>query len=333
VGKPSARVTVGTSYETLALLYRHVQADHGLTALAESWSDTAPPEELRPMADRFFRGDIALGMNLIPLAHANGWHTLADLIAGVGRTAPDELVATLLRSPDATAAEHQQRDREVIRLLDGAGDRGPLLAALNDERFDTSTVAAVLDAPTVAARELARLLDGYHHVVANRDLRGPLDEEAKAAEALLEGRSLTDAARTLFPQWRFHDLAVFESVVLIPSLAIAPFLSARLTQAKQALIVYPAHARDQSPLPELVAALKALAHRQRLEILRIAGQAPITGHALARALGLTEATVHHHTSLLRSAGLITSNRDTHRVYLTAVPGVLDRLFDELRRAT
>ncbi|WP_166680193.1 winged helix-turn-helix domain-containing protein [Kribbella sp. VKM Ac-2566] len=69
-----------------------------------------------------------------------------------------------------------------------------------------------------------------------------------------------------------------------------------------------------------------------MEILRLASQAPITGHALARALGLTEATVHHHTSLLRAAGLITSHRDTHRVYLTAVPGALDRLFDELRRA-
>lgn len=337
MGGRRASVTIGTSYEALVLLYRQIQADHGLTALSDEWSDLALPPELRPAASWFFRGDIALGMNLIPLAHANGWHALADLVAGVGRTDAGVLAATMLRSPDATVTEHRRRDREVARILAGNGSREPLLATLHDERFDTSAAEALLDDPVGAARELTRLIAGYRGVVADRDLHTPLASAAAAAEALMTAHSLDDVARRLFPQWKFHELTAFESVVLIPSPALAPFLSVRLTPTKQALIVYPvqpdAQPGDQPSITEIVAALKALAHPQRLEILRITGQAPITGHALAQALGLTEATVHHHTSLLRAAGLLTSNRDTNRVYLTAVPGALEQLFQRTQRTT
>jgi ArsR family transcriptional regulator len=337
MGASRASVNIGTSYETLVLLYRQIQADHGLTPLGDDWASLTLPASLRPAASWFFRGDIALGMNLVPFAHANHWHTVDELVAGVGQTAPGLLAATMLRSPDATAAEHQRRDRQVARIIAGNGPDEELLATLRDERFDTSAATALLDDPDGAASELVQLLDGYRGVVAGYDLRSPLEAAVDGAETLLATQSLDDAARQLFPQWTFHDLAAFKSVVLIPSLAIAPFLSVRLTPHKQALIVYPLQSRpgaaDQPSVAEIVAALKALAHPQRLEILRITGQAPITGHTLARALGLTEATVHHHTTLLRTAGLLTSNRDTNRVYLTAVPGALERLYQQLRRAT
>jgi ArsR family transcriptional regulator, arsenate/arsenite/antimonite-responsive transcriptional repressor len=328
-----AKVVVGTGYEALALLYRHIQADHGLPGLDSAWADVALPDELRGSADWFFRGDIALGMNLIPFAVTHGWHSLNDLIGGIKATDPHELVTAMLRSPDATPAEHRKRDREVTRALTDEGAGEPLLAALHNERFDVSAAEALLAAPTRAARDLIRLLAEYRAVLAGRDLEGPLTQAATAARALLKKHSLEDAVGQLFPQSRFAGLSNFDSVVLIPSLAITPFLSARLTTGKGALILYPVRAENEPPRADVVAALKALAHPQRLEILRITNRAPVTGHALARTIGLTEATVHHHTSLLRTAGLITSNRDTNRVYFTAVPGSLDTLFESLRRIT
>lgn len=53
---------------------------------------------------------------------------------------------------------------------------------------------------------------------------------------------------------------------------------------------------------------------------------PATGHTLAQTLSLTGATIHHHTSRLRAAGLLTSTRAANRVYHTSRPQLLDRLF-------
>jgi DNA-binding transcriptional ArsR family regulator len=333
VGRPRARVVSGTAYETLALLYRLIQADHGLTALDESWAGLALPQELRPAADWFFRGDIALGMNVVPLACDRRWHTIEHLVAGVERIDPAVLAAAMLRSPDATTAERGRRDREVAGIVAGERSPGSLLGALEDERFDVSAAEMVLRDPPGAWRELARLLGGYSRVVSHQELDRPLLEAGKAARSLLDELSLDDAARRMFPQWRFQDLASFDAVVMIPSRAIAPFLSVRLETPRRALVLFPVQSGDGPTVADLVSALKAVAHPQRIEILRITGEGPITGQALAQQLGLTEATVHHHTSLLRAAGLITSNRDAHRVYLAADPERLDQLLHHVRRAT
>ncbi|WP_433334729.1 ArsR/SmtB family transcription factor [Spirillospora sp. CA-294931] len=317
-----ASVVTGTAFEALVLLYRHVQAEHGLSAAPEP----KVPPALLPLADRFFRGDIALGMNVVPLAHTHGWHTLADLTAGLDAYAPDQLAKAMLRAPDATAADHARRENEVGRVLAGEAPREPLLAALNRELFDTSAVEALLDDPTTAAREFTTLIRRYAQSVTADDLHEPLlADAATEIRALLDESPLDTAARRLFPQLRFHRLDDFDSVVLIPSAAIAPFLSTRVTAPDQALIVFPVPSGEA----DLVAALKALAHPLRLQILRIADRAPITGHDLARTLGVTEATVHHHTSLLRAAGLITSTREAHRVNLQAVPNALPHLFTHL----
>ncbi|MEV0391291.1 metalloregulator ArsR/SmtB family transcription factor [Nonomuraea sp. NPDC050643] len=331
MGRADASVTTGTAYEALVLLYRHTQARHGLTALAEAWSGTAIPAELQPAADRFFGGDIALGMNVIPFAQAHGLHSLAELIAGLGRTPPVVLAQAMLRSPDATPAEHGRREDEVARVLAGRARPRRLLGELAGERFDTAAAESLLADPAGAAAGFTALLDGYRQVISGHDLLAPQLAAAGTAQALLDALPLDDVARQLFPPWRFAELDAFAKVVLIPSPAIAPFLSARLTSGDTALLVYPVQPHDQTPLADLAAALKALAHPQRLTILRMITLAPITGHALAGALGLTEATVHHHTSLLRAAGLVTSTREAHRVYFTAAPDALDDLFAAIHR--
>src|SRR6266511_6440604 len=101
----SSRVSLfaATSSELLTLLYRHIQTDYGLPALAEPWTRLVLPTSLRPAADWFFRGDIALGMNIIPLAHERGWHDVARLLAGINGADPHELASAMLRPPDATS--------------------------------------------------------------------------------------------------------------------------------------------------------------------------------------------------------------------------------------
>jgi hypothetical protein len=57
---------------------------------------------------------------------------MTDLIAGIDQTAPDVLAATMVRSPDATAAERRQRDREAARVLAGRSPREPLFTAIGE---------------------------------------------------------------------------------------------------------------------------------------------------------------------------------------------------------
>jgi DNA-binding transcriptional ArsR family regulator len=322
----------GTGYELLILLYRQIQEDYGLPAL-ELRADLAMPRELRPAADRYFRGDIALGMNLIPVAQERGWHSAADLVAGLTAADPRELAVAMLRPPDARPAECRRRDHEVITALSGSNPRTALLAALEAERFDATAAAELLDDPDGSVRVFTELVARYSRMLDPHEhtLRAPLVAEAKWAQARLADAGLDEAATRLFPQWHFHDLTTFASVTLIPSVAIAPFLSARIVAGQQASIVFPVSLDPPPPLESLAAGLKAIAHPQRLEILRLAAASPITGQELARALGLTEATVHHHTSLLRAAGLLTSNRNAHRVYHTARTDALDALLDNSRR--
>jgi DNA-binding transcriptional ArsR family regulator len=329
----SSRVSLfaATSSELLTLLYRHIQTDYGLPALAEPWTRLAFPTSLRPAADWFFRGDIALGMNVIPLAYERGWRNAGDLAAGIGSVAPDDLARTMLRPPDTTVAGRRRRDHEVTAALAAPASEGPrtsLLAQTHAERFDTSAVKALLDDPDNAAQAFTRLVGEYAQAISvhEDELRGPLLAAASQAETLLAELPVDQAARRLFPQWQVHDLAKFDRVVLIPSHAIAPFLSARFTANHQALIVYPVGTAGHPPVTELATALRAIAHPLRLEILRLATAVPVTGQELAGMLAVTEPTVHHHTTLLRAAGLLASSRDAHRVYHEAVPAALDALF-------
>jgi ArsR family transcriptional regulator len=74
-----------------------------------------------------------------------------------------------------------------------------------------------------------------------------------------------------------------------------------------------------------------LGNVQRLNILRNIATLPATGQDLAELLGLSEATTHHHTSALRGAGLISSERDGIRVYHHASKERLSDLLDDVRR--
>jgi len=330
--RPNVSVDVGVSYELLVLLYRQTQAAHELPAMTAISDHLVLPARLRPTADWFFRGDIALGMNIIPLAHERGWHDVARLLAGINGADPHELARAMLRPPDATSAERRRREVRAGSALGDVQQSGSLLAEFEAERFDVSAVKGVFEDPVSAVQAFVELIGEYARLIGPYEeaLLGPLTTAGDGARELLDELSFAQVAQRLFPQWKLDQPSGFEEIVLIPSQAIAPFLSSRVVAKRYALIVFPVPPeRGQSSI-DLATALKALGHPQRLEMLRIAAAAPITGHALARAMGLTEATVHHHTSLLRAAGLMTSTRDAQRVYHSARLEALDRLFEDTR---
>jgi DNA-binding transcriptional ArsR family regulator len=63
--------------------------------------------------------------------------------------------------------------------------------------------------------------------------------------------------------------------------------------------------------------LRALAHPARRQILSVAAAGPVSAGALARELGLANATTSEHLKVLRKTGLVTMTvQGTWRLYAT-----------------
>lgn len=97
-------------------------------------------------------------------------------------------------------------------------------------------------------------------------------------------------------------------VVLVPSLLTRPL--SLIDSHRGTLIVYYGIADEfintdpEAPPSWLVRAYKALSDERRLRILRRLSEGPASLDELTEMLGLSKSTVHHHTALLRGAGMI-----------------------------
>jgi DNA-binding transcriptional ArsR family regulator len=129
-------------------------------------------------------------------------------------------------------------------------------------------------------------------------------------------------------------------VVLIPHLAMRPW---NLLNAwdDTTLVCYPAADDDapadpDAPPVRLVRLHKALGDEKRLRMLKTLARGAATLQQLADATGLAKSSAHHHTVILRSAGLVTVTlEDTSRYALRrdALPEVarwLDSFLEESR---
>ena len=97
-------------------------------------------------------------------------------------------------------------------------------------------------------------------------------------------------------------------VVLVPSVVLKPL--SVIDQHRDALIVYYGMADEfidsdpEAPPSWLVNTYKALSDERRLRILRRLSEDDASLDELTEVLGLSKSTVHHHMSILRSAGLV-----------------------------
>jgi DNA-binding transcriptional ArsR family regulator len=76
--------------------------------------------------------------------------------------------------------------------------------------------------------------------------------------------------------------------------------------------------------------LKTVADPTRLALLHYLATTPSTVGRLATSFGLAQPTVSMHMKALREAGLVQSVREEGRLQLSAEPGAVDALVDELR---
>ncbi|UFJ40695.1 metalloregulator ArsR/SmtB family transcription factor [Brevibacillus humidisoli] len=70
---------------------------------------------------------------------------------------------------------------------------------------------------------------------------------------------------------------------------------------------------------------KAVADVNRIRILSLLANKPMSGSELAERLGITPATITHHTQKLKKAGLIKEKRDKNTITFFLLPRELSRL--------
>jgi DNA-binding transcriptional ArsR family regulator len=177
----------------------------------------------------------------------------------------------------------------------------------------------------LGAEEFHRLivvaLRGWH-----RDVFGP--EEARATVIMARDAEAKRRLRRSTPDDKLIELATngliyvpeawVRRVILTPHLAMRPW---NVTCAFDDTYVLCYPVADESlgvdrsaPPAHLVRLHKALADDKRLRILKLLATADRTLQEVADAVGLAKSTAHHHTVILRSAGLIRTSTEMDNRY-------------------
>ncbi|MGP3533190.1 helix-turn-helix domain-containing protein [Microbacterium sp. RD1] len=311
----TTEVVTSSAVELVCRLYVATHVSSGdFEQLPRKLADDAEDDALRPVLQRYFGADFSVGMSLNSLALSRGWWTAADLAAGVRALAPEELVAALLAS---TTLEEVDR-RTTATLVDEAlrDPEARLAAAKKIARrnaYARPDVEYLLEDPARVKHELAQLLTQQADALDEDAIARALADRAGATTDLLVAEGRERALLALTGGWTLRDES--QPLVLIPTDSLGPLVITRLLPDGRITVAFgrPPERSGELSADDVAAIARALSSEQRVAILQHIGREPASGQTLAKALKLTQATVHYHTAMLRSSGLVTSTRDAHSV--------------------
>ncbi len=309
-------VTSLTSVELLTRLYVH---EHALVGDFEPPPHGVPdpPEGHEEALSWLFGDDYALGMGVAIHAAAEGWADWAGLAEGLRTISAPGLVAAMLRPPSVGRTALALLGREVANAL--AGDRSAAERVLDRSvaaGFAPRSVERLLGEPEEARDRLVGLVQGCARLwgaQGEEQTLQSLHEGLRQLPAVPEGATdVGEVIRTLVGGWLISHPERY-SFLLVPSRAIHPYLVSRVVTDRSAVVIFSPE-QPLSSLDDAADLFRVLGHPQRLAILRHLSVAPATGQELAGVLGVSEPTIHHHTSALRAAHLLNSRRDGNRLY-------------------
>lgn len=314
------KTQVSIAVELVARLYVSAHARTGDLTLTDTGVPPALPEgdrALRGLSARYFGDDFAIGTNLMATAIWRGWTSVDALVQGVAGADPRDLVADLLTSTTLSTEDRDRSGALVFSALNG--DRSARATAVELARlssFRRASVEHVLRDPKRAHTEVCQLLRTGASAFSPAEASVGSALEARVAQvgALLTSRGRESGLLELTGGWTLRHPD--QCVVVVPTLVETSLVITRLLPDARLLLVFSGAAEPQGTVAGFAAVAHALGSEQRLAILQLVGSEPMTGQRLAEVLGVTEATVHYHTSMLRSVGLVASVRDAHNVFHT-----------------
>ncbi|MFC7789165.1 ArsR/SmtB family transcription factor [Microbacterium sp. MAHUQ-60] len=277
--------------------------------------DLVSTEPMRELLQRYFGADFSVGTSLMVLSVVRGWSSVEDLVSGIREMSPPDLarellVSTTLEPKDLVAT------RELVESA-LASPEPPTTAVRSIVRrnsFVRENVELILTDPAKAHAEFLALLDECARNLEGEQRAGEvLSKRVDSTLALIRDVGRERGLLEITGGWTLRDQA--QHVTLVPTEALGPLVITRLLAHDRIMVAF-GPPRDRTAgltVADLAAVARALGSEQRIAILQHITREPASGKTLAKALGLTQATVHYHTSLLRSAGVVKSVRDAHSV--------------------
>jgi DNA-binding transcriptional ArsR family regulator len=151
---------------------------------------------------------------------------------------------------------------------------------------------------------------------------GLISRDIGSKERLFARTSRTEALRIATNGVELASLGWADEIVLVPTVALRPFLLHIEWQSTLLIVCSVADATydDDPEVPprRLVQAATALGDALRLRILHELAVGELTASELADALGVERTSLHHHLGILRSAGLVAVRAEGVQSWLYSV---------------
>lgn len=237
-------------------------------------------------------------------------------------------------------------DGALDRLLGAPGLGAELAVRHPQDHLRPAWISPAADA--VSRRRIADVLRAGHRVAVEpfwQGIRNVLEGERQRCARLLVDGGVEALLSTLHPTIRWHDgtleLTAYRpyftselalsgrGLVLAPSFFCRPgpqLFGPYAAPGDSPVLVYPV-GRDVRVAATIWApddqgserAVSALLGRARASVLRVVGSGALTTTDIARRAELSPASASEHATVLREAGLITSQRDRNRMLHAITP--------------
>jgi DNA-binding transcriptional ArsR family regulator len=288
--------------------------------------------------------------SFIAFTHSGHKHTLQELgtdwVAEVQQRLPADY-APRLRHAGASASTKAKHDFELLILLAHAcpGERDAdgwldWLAQLSAGDAYEAVAGLVADTGSVLPRDFAtwrekivnllRTWNTHYFRTFDPDVLAALRADADCVRAQLgatpPGELVEQVTNGI---WIESDM---QRVLLVPQYHMRPY-NHDCTLADGQILLYPAELTcdpADGPSAALMRLTRGLGDESRLRILRFLATSPRSLTEVARFGGLSQPTVHHHLTQLRSAGLVRVHCSLSApVRYTLRPHALERLVQQL----
>ncbi|MFE5295094.1 DUF5937 family protein [Streptomyces sp. NPDC056632] len=323
----------------------HALAEPGHHSRLHAWTTTTAATLKPELADRLHEADFMWRSTrsdfLLP---SRPRETLAEELDDLDRMDDEKFVGAALEiscstlSIDGTPSPLVDA-RARRRALDLAAARGPRQSAF---------VERMLAEPTATRAWIRRLLEDCEQAFFAdtwRRVRVQLAADARHKTELLRRKGLAHALTAASPALSLEEdergsrIVVDKlvhgrteahggAVTLVPTAFGWPHLFALSAPGWQPVIQYPADTGEvggAEPVETVKLRLEAIAHPMRMRLCRSLARGPFSTSELADTYGITAPEVSRHLSVLKKAGLLTTQRRGRYVLHQLNPSVVARL--------
>lgn len=184
---------------------------------------------------------------------------------------------------------------------------------------------------------LTNLLMGWYEEILKReakDVRDALERDAQQTRDFARKTAPSELVHRITHGNDFQPSPGMDTLWLIPQVAYRPFTILNFLP-RTVVYYYPVSdellpgGQARQKLARVVALHKALGDVQRIRLLQCIRHAPQSLAELTTALQATKSNVHHHLTLLRSAGIVQSENGVYALNADAVRSVGTELRDLL----